>query len=86
MLLIQVPWQLDRIANWFCIKITKKQNGYVRNWEFTNYTCKEMYVSHIAFFIKWLSQSAHSQSESSQNGLQPTFKTLKMKVFVNNKF
>ena len=71
MLLIQVPWQLDRIANWFCIKITKKQNGYVRNWEFTNYTFKEMYVSHIAFFIKWLSQSGHSQSELSQNGLQP---------------
>ena len=44
----------------------------MRNWEFTNYTCKEMYVSHIAFFIKWLSQSAHSQNESSQNGLQPT--------------
>ena len=43
----------------------------MRNWEFTNYTCKEMYVSHIAFLIKWLSQSAHSQRESSQNGLQP---------------
>ena len=41
------------------------------NWEFTNYTFKEMYVSHIAFFIKWLSQSAHSQNELSQNGLQP---------------
>ena len=44
----------------------------MRNWEFTNYTCKEMYVSHIAFIIKWLSQSAHSQNESSQNGLQPS--------------
>ena len=43
----------------------------MRNWEFTNYTCKEMYVSHIAFLIIWLSQSGHSQSESSQNGLQP---------------
>ena len=31
-----------------------------------------MYVSHIAFVIKWLSQSGHSQSESSQNGLQPS--------------
>ena len=43
----------------------------MRNWEYTNYTCKGIYVSHIAFLIKWLSQSQHSQSKLSQNGLQP---------------
>ena len=30
-----------------------------------------MLVSHVAFLIKWSSQSAHSQSGSSQSGLQP---------------
>ena len=79
MLLIEAPWQLDFIANWFWIKITKKQKGHVRNWEFTNYTCKEMYVSLIDFFIKWLSQSGHSQSELSQNGLQPLNYVIKIK-------